>query len=64
MQYTVPDPMADPEGYELWCELHACDVCGGTGEIEADDIEEWRTCRRCGGSGIDYEPEIDPVDEQ
>lgn len=33
--------------YSLWCELHACERCGGDGGDEDED------CRRCGGSGID-----------
>lgn len=59
MAEAVPDPMHDPEGYALWCEMHACSVCQGTGEVDGDD-DLPRTCRRCDGSGIDLGPEGEP----
>lgn len=52
-----PDPMADPDGYALWCELHACRTCEGTGDGEQDDNGLEHECRACGGTGIDPEYE-------
>ena len=58
---NAPDPMTDPEGYALWCELHACRTCEGTGEVHGGPYGEERTCGSCDGSGVEpsfeYEPE-------
>ncbi len=48
-----PDPMADYEGYCLWCEMHACTTCDGTGEIDGDEDDFPHTCQTCDGSGVD-----------
>lgn len=49
----APNPMEDWVGYMLWCELHACHYCDGTGEVSGDYDGEERECRECDGSGID-----------
>lgn len=33
----VPDPIGDPEGYALWCEMHAC---GGSG-VAPDSVPDF-----------------------
>lgn len=56
-----PDPMADPDGYALWQELHACTLCEGLGEdFHEDEFDPdsgeygkpW-VCGRCGGTGVE-----------
>ena len=63
--------MADPDGYALWCELHACEACGGIGEgiLEDETPGEWNeetqsygvhwVCAACGGSGITPDAGVD-----
>ncbi len=42
----------DPfDEYALWCELHQCRTCEGTGEV-IDDHDNERTCPECDGTGI------------
>lgn len=56
-----PDPMGDPKGYGLWCELNACPACEGVGEdwledeydIDAGEYGKAWVCSLCGGTGID-----------
>lgn len=50
-----PDPMVDPEGYALWCEMHACPTCDGLGEIQTEIDDVRRTCPRCDGCGQDLQ---------
>ena len=40
------------DDYLIWCELHPCPRCGGSGEIE-DDLAIPHTCRWCDGVGLD-----------
>lgn len=40
------------DDYDLWCELHPCPNCSGTGDIPDDGYGD-RTCQHCDGSGID-----------
>lgn len=40
----APDPMGDPEGYALWCELHPYPMCEGTGEVMGGDEGIEHTC--------------------
>lgn len=52
----APDPLDDPEGYALYCEMHACRNCDGCGEVCCDEdegIDGVHECHTCGGSGVD-----------
>lgn len=51
----APDILTDPEGYALWCEMHACPNCDGTGEVEGDFefTDSPVKCPVCDGSCID-----------
>lgn len=61
-RWTCPDPLDDPEGYGLWCEMAACTACDGLGEDDqCEDGGLW-TCPRCEGSGIDPGFEVEPFD--
>ncbi|MCO6436512.1 MAG: hypothetical protein J5J06_05445 [Phycisphaerae bacterium] len=63
----APDPIDDPEGYALWCEMHACRTCEGSGEVfcsdEDEGIDGMRDCYACGGSGIDPASRMPDYDE-
>lgn len=61
-----PDPIDDPEGYRLWCELHPCTTCYGTGEVPrdsnvTDDLTD--DCPECEGTGLSEEGRNNHIDE-
>jgi len=45
------------ESYEIWCDLNACQHCGGVGTVEDEDGYE-HDCAACNGSGIDPDAEF------
>jgi len=48
-----PDPMDDPVGYGLWCELHACTYCDGIGDDYIEDDDSVWVCPHCNGTGLE-----------
>lgn len=57
-----PDPLGDPEGYALYQEMVACQLCDGLGEDWIEDESQPWVCPRCGGTGIDPCYGVDSID--
>ena len=56
MAEKCPNPMEDPEGYDLWMELHVCTFCDGVAEDHYEETGEIWVCRHCDGTGIEPGP--------
>lgn len=52
--------MMPDSDYELWCELHPCPECDGTGVEEDGEDGSQEECVYCGGIGIDPNEEYLP----
>lgn len=63
MNPDCPNPMEDPVGYHLWCEMMACEYCHGTGQVDDDRYDDREMdCPACNGSGIS-EDSIAPMED-